>query len=81
MASVDYQNAMFDSIMRDLPSLVRLLPDIPFVDEQSVAMQEIKSPRGRAIILKLLQNAIHSGEAADEARAHVEAKAAEQQKA
>lgn len=65
MASINYINAAFDSVMHDLPGLIRLLPDIPFVDEQKVALDKIKSPEGRAVLLKLLKNAIASGENAD----------------
>jgi len=65
MASIDYINAAFDSVMHDLPGLIRLLPDIPFIDEQAVAMQKLKSQEGKVIILKLVKNAIASGEAAD----------------
>jgi hypothetical protein len=65
MASIPYINAAFDSIMHDLPGLIRLLPDIPFVDEQHIALQKIQSQEGRVIVLKLLKNAIAAGEAAD----------------
>ncbi len=58
MASVDYINAAFDSALHDIQGLVRLLPDIPFVDEQGVAMQKIRSPEGRRMLLKLIRNAI-----------------------
>lgn len=65
MASVEYLNAAFDSVMRDIKGLLHLLPDIPFVDEQNIAMREINSPRGREMVLKLVKNAVASGEAAD----------------
>lgn len=65
MASVNYLNAAFDSVMHDVQGLVRLLPDIPFVDEQGEAMKKIRSPEGRAMVLKLVQNAVAAGEAAD----------------
>ena len=65
MASVDYLNAAFDSAKKDIISLLRLLPDIPFVDEQHLAMQKINSPEGNAMILKLVKNAAAAGEAAD----------------
>ena len=77
MASVDYQNAFFDSVMRDLPGLVRLLPDIPFVDEQSVAMKQLQSSEGRVMLLKLIKNAIAAGEAADAAKDAIAKKEAE----
>lgn len=65
MASTDYLNAAFDSALRDIHGLLRLLPDIPFIDEQSVALQKIQSPQGRQLLLKLIQNAVAAGEAAD----------------
>jgi hypothetical protein len=65
MASTDFINAAFDSVMHDIQGLVRLLPDIPFVDEQGVAMQKIRSQEGRVMVLKLVQNAIAAGEKAD----------------
>lgn len=65
MASIDYTNAAFDSALRDIRGLLRLLPDIPFIDEQSLALQKINSPEGRAMLLKLIKNAIAAGEAAD----------------
>lgn len=65
MASVAYVNAAFDSALRDIKGLLRLLPDIPFIDEQSVAMEKIQSAQGRAMLLKLIQNAVAAGEAAD----------------
>ena len=64
-ASVAYLNAAFDSVMTDVVGLVRLLPDIPFVDEQGIAMQKIRSAEGRQMMLKLLKNAIAAGEQAD----------------
>ena len=77
MASVEFLNAAFDSAMQDVRGLVRLLPDIPFVDEQSVAMQQLQSAQGRVMLLKLIKNAIAAGEAADAAHAKIEAKEAE----
>jgi hypothetical protein len=65
MASTDYLNAAFDSVMHDIQGLVRLLPDIPFIDEQSAAMQKIRSSEGRAMVLKLVKNAVAAGEKAD----------------
>lgn len=67
MASVEFLNAAFDSAMQDVRGLVRLLPDIPFVDEQSVAMKQLQSSEGRVMLLKLIKNAIAAGEAADAA--------------
>lgn len=69
MASVNYTNAAFDSALRDIKDLVKLLPDLPFVDEQSLAMQKINSPEGRGMLLRLIRNAIAAGEAADAKRA------------
>ena len=65
MASVKYLNAAFDSVMADIVGLVRLLPDIPFVDEQHEALKTIRSEQGRAMVLKLVKNAVAAGEAAD----------------
>lgn len=65
MASTKYLNAAFDSAFKDIHGLLRLLPDIPFVDEQHLASQKIESPEGRAMLLKLIQNAIAAGEKAD----------------
>jgi hypothetical protein len=65
MASEHFLNAAFESAMRDAHGLVRLLPDIPFVDEQSVAMRQLRSPDGQAILRKIIKNAIAAGEAAD----------------
>lgn len=77
MASIDYINAAFDSAMRDIRGLLRLLPDIPFIDEQSVAMRELQSPQGRAMLLKLIQNAVAAGENADAGKKKAEEKVAE----
>jgi hypothetical protein len=77
MASVEFLNAAFDSAMQDVKGLVRLLPDIPFVDEQSVAMKELSSPQGRVMLLKLIKNAIAAGEAAEAAKDAIAAKEAE----
>lgn len=65
MASVEYTNAAFDSALKDIKSLLRLLPDIPFIDEQSLAMEKINSQEGRLMLLKLIKNAIAAGERAD----------------
>ena len=77
MESIEYINAAFDSAMQDVRGLVRILPDIPFVDEQSVAMKELQSPQGRVMLLKLVKNLIAAGEAADAAHAKLESKLAE----
>ena len=74
MASVEFLNAAFDSAMQDVRGLVRLLPDIPFVDEQSVAMKELSSPQGRVMLLKLIKNAIAAGESAEAAKQAIENK-------
>ena len=65
MASTKYLNAAFDSVMSDVVGLVRLLPDIPFVDEQHEAIKALRSEQGKAMILKLVKNAVAAGEAAD----------------
>lgn len=65
MASLDYVNAAFDSVMHDIQALIRLLPDIPFIDEQGEAMKKIRSSEGRVMILKMVKNAVAAGEAAD----------------
>ena len=74
MASVEYLNAAFDSAMQDIRGLVRLLPDIPFVDEQSEAMKTLTSPQGRVMLLKLIKNAIAAGESAEAAKQAIENK-------
>lgn len=65
MASVAFLNAAVDSLRKDLHGLVRLLPDIPFVDEESVALKHIDSPEGTAMMLKAIKNLMAAGEAAD----------------
>ena len=77
MASVEFINAAFNSAMQDIRGLVRLLPDIPFVDEQSEAMKSLTSPQGRVMLLKLIKNAIAAGESAEAANTKMEAKLAE----
>ena len=68
MPSTEFLNAAFDSAMKDVRGFIRLLPDIPFVDEQSVAMKALSEPAGRLMLLKLIKNAFEAGEAADAAK-------------
>lgn len=77
MPSTEFLNAAFDSAMKDVRGLIRLLPDIPFVDEQSVAMKALNEPAGRVMLLQLIKNAVAAGEAADAAK---EPKASEDMK-
>jgi hypothetical protein len=65
MASLTFLNAGFDSIMKDLPKFIQMLPDIPFIDEQHVAMQKLRSPEGRRSVLEIWTTAVKAGEAAD----------------
>lgn len=65
MASKEYTNAAFDAAKRGIMSMLVMLPDIPFVDEQAVARSAINSPDGTQHILALIKNAIAAGEAAD----------------
>jgi hypothetical protein len=65
MASTAYLNAAFDSVKRDVMKLLVMLPDIPFVDEQSVARSSLNSEQGTQHLLALVRNAAAAGEAAD----------------
>ena len=65
MASMEYTNAMFNSVRADLFRLLAMLPDIPFVDEQEVARSHLSSEKGTKMLLKLVEDAIAAGEKAD----------------
>jgi hypothetical protein len=65
MASTAYLNAAFDSVKKDIMKLLVMLPDIPFVDEQTVARSSINSPQGTQHLLALVRNAVAAGEEAD----------------
>lgn len=69
MASKEYTDAAFNSVMNGVTKLLVLLPDIPFVNEQAVANSEIHSKRGQQLMHKLVEDAIAAGEAADARKA------------
>jgi hypothetical protein len=65
MASVAYLNAGMDYLLEHLPELAQQLPDIPFVDEQRIALEKLNSKEGRAVLFHLWKGAVGAAEAGD----------------
>ena len=65
MASVAYLNAGMDYLIEHLPVLAKQLPDIPFIDEQKLALEKLYSKEGRLVLFSLWKGAVEAAEKGD----------------